>query len=273
MTAVVGVHGVGNLIAGVTPAEASEALERIWANALAAGPASSHPARRVIVAYYAHHLTPAGAHSQTPNLNEFPPLATAMTLSWGQQLGAPQPIAQGQVTRPVRALISWIAQHFGLHRGMVEWFVGRFFSEVATYFGDPARRAAAREAVLETMTRHASPVVIAHSLGSVVAYEALWRPNAPVVDHLITVGSPLAMPDVVRHRLKPQPDPQGTRPPTVRRWTDIADIGDLVAIPRPLRIHFDGVDNESQLPIAPFDFHRVRNYLKSTHVAIALNRQ
>src|SRR5690242_3617575 len=47
-------------------------------------------------------------------------------------------------------------------------------------------------------------IVVAHSLGSVVAYEALhdWRGDVPL---LVTLGSPLAMRAVVWPRLRPTP--------------------------------------------------------------------
>jgi hypothetical protein len=270
---VVGVHGAGQLIDGVTPSEASRALGRVWNNALAAAPAVNYPAHRVVVAYYAHHLSPTGVQGLTPDIDRFGSVTASMALSWGQQLGVPQPIAQGQVTRPVRSLISWVANRFGLDRRTVEWLVGQFFPDVATYFGDPVRRAAAGQAVLEMLKLHTPSVVLAHSLGSVVAYETLWRPESPVVDHLITVGSPLAMPDVVRERLRPLPVPRGARPPRARRWTDIADVGDLIAIPRPLRLHFDNVDTESQLSTAPFAFHGIAGYLKCAALATALDRR
>ncbi|GLZ38743.1 hypothetical protein Acsp05_23670 [Actinokineospora sp. NBRC 105648] len=57
--------------------------------------------------------------------------------------------------------------------------------------------------MVETIQAHQPDVVIAHSLGSVVAYEALWNSGA-TVDLLITLGSPLALPNVGTHvRLRP----------------------------------------------------------------------
>jgi hypothetical protein len=216
---IVGVHGVGNLLDGISPQEASRALSRIWTEALASAPASAiqNPTHQLAVAYYAHHLASAGAQGVNARYEtERNQLATVMALSWAEQLGAPVPIAQGHITRPVRALISWIAQRFSLDRRMVHWFVDRFFTEAAIFFDDSAKREAATGTVLDTVRRHDATIVVAHSLGSVLAYEALWQPNAPQVEHLITLGSPLAMPDVIYDRLTPLPRPRGARPPTVR---------------------------------------------------------
>lgn len=72
-------------------------------------------------------------------------------------------------------------------------------------------------------------IVISHSLGTVVSYEALhdWPGEVPL---FVTVGSPLAMRTVVRPRLRPTP---ACTPPGVRRWLNFWDRDDIiVARPR-----------------------------------------
>ncbi|MGH8909608.1 MAG: hypothetical protein ACRD0K_24740 [Egibacteraceae bacterium] len=119
---------------------------------------------------------------------------------------------------------------------------------------------------------HRPRIVIAHSLGSVVAYEALWARPDPHVELLITLGSPLAMPDVVFDRLDPAPNGgRGARPPGVARWVNLADPGDLIAIPRPLTRRFARVDADDERSIHAFAFHRVARYLAcpATHAHLA----
>jgi hypothetical protein len=74
-------------------------------------------------------------------------------------------------------------------------------------------------------------VVVAHSLGSVVALEGLHDPgSAAAVPLLVTVGSPLAMRTVVWPRLRPRPP---STPDRVERWLNFWDRDDLiVARPR-----------------------------------------
>lgn len=132
----------------------------------------------------------------------------------------------------------------------------------------PARRAS-RERVAETIARHQPTVVVAHSLGSVVAYETLCHRPELTVDLLITVGSPLGTPDVVFDRLDTGIPTFLRRPPGVRRWIDIADVGDIVAVPRQLGGRFD-VDVHHQTREGLFDFHRVRKYLASSLVGTAV---
>jgi hypothetical protein len=56
---------------------------------------------------------------------------------------------------------------------VVRSLVTTFCREVHLYLSDPARRAAVRATVADTIATHQPALVIAHSLGSVVAYETL----------------------------------------------------------------------------------------------------
>lgn len=68
---------------------------------------------------------------------------------------------------------------------------------------------------------------------------------------------------IARLRLAPR-DERGGRPPNVRRWVNLADPGDFVAIPPGgIGRRFEGVHLDRQSTIHVFDFHRVTNYLKT----------
>jgi hypothetical protein len=68
-------------------------------------------------------------------------------------------------------------------------------------------------------------VVIAHSLGTVVSFEALHQyPRA--VPLWVTLGSPLSLRSVVWPKLRPAPP---ATPPGVREWRDYWDRDDVVA--------------------------------------------
>ncbi|MFJ6434185.1 hypothetical protein [Streptomyces sp. NPDC091416] len=68
-------------------------------------------------------------------------------------------------------------------------------------------------------------VVVAHSLGTVVALEAL-RDHEAATPLLVTLGSPLSMRTVVRPRLLPQPP---RTPERVERWLNFWDNDDVIA--------------------------------------------
>ncbi|MFF8437871.1 alpha/beta hydrolase [Streptomyces bacillaris] len=86
-----------------------------------------------------------------------------------------------------------------------------------------------RERVLALLGKDRSTVVVAHSLGTVVALEALYRHCGPV-PLLVTLGSPIGMRTVVHSRLRPQPP---ATPDCVGRWLNYWDRDDIIA-PRPL---------------------------------------
>ncbi|MFF5232676.1 hypothetical protein [Dactylosporangium sp. NPDC000521] len=257
--AVVGVHGIGNHDDERTGDDAAEALSKTWTEALAAG-LGPHRQVDVLVAYYAERLrgeTPQGSADI-----EAVPGAVAVLDRWARALGMPAEQSQGRLTLPARYVLDWIARRFGLDHRMVAWFVTRYCVEVARYLGDERVRSAVRDDVRRVIAQHRPKVVIAHSLGSVVAYEVLAAGELPPVELLVTLGSPLGMPDVVFDRLDPPPVAGlGARPAGVRRWVNIADRGDLVAVPRLLSQRFHGVDADLEVSIAAFDFHRVIRYL------------
>ena len=94
-----------------------------------------------------------------------------------------------------------------------------------------ATRADLRDQVRERMERVMTDdvqVVVAHSLGSIVAYHALathpdWR-----VD-FVTIGSPLGAPMVLGQIDPPAVDGRGQWPGGVQRWVNVAAVGDRAA--------------------------------------------
>lgn len=240
MTRIVGVHGIGNFRYG-----SSEAISADWSEWLA---------KDVRVAYYAQHL-----HRGTPQGKDDPAMMESgeqdLLVEWVEQL-APQQVSQGPRTARARQVADWLTRHFG---ATARTFAMAFVREVHTYLSerDTVRRSKVRHEVANTIAEHRPEVVIAHSLGSVVAYETLWA-YPQEIDLLITIGSPLAMPGVVRPRL--QPATVDKRPPGVKRWVNLADVGDLVALPRG-GLRFEGIERDEEVVIGDWDFHTVRNYL------------
>jgi hypothetical protein len=105
-----------------------------------------------------------------------------------------------------------------------ERFVVKALRQVTAYFSsDQVRETAlARvESLIDADTR----VVIGHSLGSCIAFEAAHRLKQPL-PLLITVGSPLGLRTIVYERLRPQPP---SYPSQVGHWVNVADRNDVVA--------------------------------------------
>ncbi|MPY63374.1 hypothetical protein [Streptomyces spongiae] len=153
----------------------------------------------------------------------------------------PPATAQGRLAVPLRQLVSAISERLSLDGRLTRAFIATFFRDVTRYLGGPddAARTAAREEVAGVISSTGAHVVIAHSLGSVVAYEALHAHPELDVDLFLTLGSPLALRHGVFDRLSPAPfTGTGERPPGVRRWVNLSDHGDIVAVPRPLKQRF-----------------------------------
>jgi hypothetical protein len=115
--------------------------------------------------------------------------------------------------------------------------------QVRAYLLDEQIRAAVR-ARIDALITDETRVVVAHSLGSVAAYEALCARAGHKVRALVTLGSPLGIPNLVFHRLRPAPSGHGG--PLHGAWpggedlvwTNLADSGDVVALAKDLRPRF-----------------------------------
>ena len=119
------------------------------------------------------------------------------------------------------AKLRWFAP-YGM--AIAERFVIKALAQVTRYLTDETIRRGALKAVLE-LTGPDTRIIIGHSLGSVVAYEAVHLMDSPL-PLLITIGSPLGLDTIVYPKLRPQPP---TFPPKLLRWVNIADRDDLVA--------------------------------------------
>lgn len=94
------------------------------------------------------------------------------------------------------------------------------------------------KAQLRPLLDQREPVLlIAHSLGSVIAYDSLWELSheehiTGKVELLLTIGSPLGM-KFVQERLNGRQHKGRERyPACIRHWVNIASTGDLTALDR-----------------------------------------
>jgi hypothetical protein len=150
-------------------------------------------------------------------------------------------------------------------------FIGSL-KQVTRYLHEDEIRSAAQESVDAVVTED-TRVIVAHSLGSVVAYESLHRfgmqPNWSGVRTLVTLGSPLGVPNVIFNRLRPAPDQGKSVPPPLDRWTNISDDGDVVALVKKLSTLFGdlvvdiGVDNGATV-------HKIGPYLSAVETGRAI---
>jgi hypothetical protein len=266
---ILGVHGIGNNKPKLTEDKATENLSTEWVDALRPRLADVADVD-LRVAYYAPHLNKETHQGIGDGLDDVPAEASEWLASWLTELGAaPTDIPQAAWAIPVRVLVDKIAESAKLNAALVRPFVGAFLREVDAYLRRPdsdARHGA--RAVVEDAIRDFRPhVVVGHSLGSVVAYEALCNTPGRSIGLLLTMGSPLGLPGVVFDRLQPSPvDNRGTRPECVARWVNVADPGDVVAVPRPFTKRFSPDADWADCHIHWGDFHTALRYLASPRV-------
>ncbi|MDX3073669.1 hypothetical protein [Streptomyces sp. MI02-7b] len=278
MTLILGVHGVWNHAAGHSPQEVARARAATWAKHLSEGIGHDLTTKDVAYAYYAQHLRrelPVAQGADDELLDHLTQDEIELVTHWLEALNLPQATSQGRLAVPLRQAATVLARHFSLDGRLTRAFIAMCFREVAAYLrgdgADAPSRGAAREEVAAAIAAHTPRVVIAHSLGTVVTYEALHAHPELNVELLLTLGSPLALPHGVFHRLVPAPvNGAGSRPHGVARWVNIADHGDPIAVLRPLKHYFHDVDLDLNESIGAFDFHRAAGYLRSPAVAATL---
>ncbi|MGW3568758.1 hypothetical protein ACWDSL_33715 [Streptomyces sp. NPDC000941] len=164
------------------------------------------------------------------------PLESALLEAFAEGTQASTPDGKGMTQAALRRL----EKSEGLGRPparAVIWLV----RQVRRYLdSDDSVRACAQQRFERVVTPE-TRVIVAHSLGSVVAYEALCGDHPDWnVDTLVTLGSPLGL-GLIRERLTPGPLPDGNRRwPRVKRWINIAADDDPIALVKKLNPIFGG---------------------------------
>ncbi|MGW4894859.1 hypothetical protein ACWEQL_21710 [Kitasatospora sp. NPDC004240] len=247
MTQVVLVHGIFNYVPNATPEQAAATKVAGCQPKLADSLARlSVKVPKVEMAYYADLLRPelpeqAQSAWDDAVFEGLSPAKQAEVAEWLITAGATMPEDPQNVgLAPLRQMLGWVVDKRGGGRlsaalreqtiGLLERAIVVNSREVEAYTAWPDRRRKVRARVEKVIRREKPAVVIAHSLGSYVAYETLCASELEV-ELFVTVGSPLAIPSLAR-RLDPALRAgRGARPAGVQRWVNIADVGDVVAIP------------------------------------------
>ncbi|MET9483530.1 hypothetical protein [Streptomyces sp. NPDC006638] len=200
----------------------------------------------------------------------------------------------GDVRNPTeQALLEALAEGLGTSdphtKGLTQWAVRRL--EASPELGRPPSRLViwlvrqvyryldkndtVRACALQRFERVVTPatrVVIGHSLGSIIAYEALCAHPEWNVDTFITLGSPLGI-SLVRERLRPRVLADGNREwPNVARWINVAAKEDPIALVKRLAPFFgDAVEDRLVVNAGLSRFilggHSVLRYLTTSEVA------
>jgi hypothetical protein len=241
MARVVGVHGVGHQFSG------ENMLRAQWLPALKDG--LTQVGRQLAsdddfaCAFYGHLFRSVGKAGMDPPLD-----ASDVDDDWEGELlelwwreaaridtavcgpGAPTKLATPNIVQ--RALDALSQSRFFAE--LAERALILDLKQVRRYLSEPKVRAAAC-ASIEQVVKSDTTVIVAHSLGSVVAYEALCAHPEWPVRFFVTIGSPLGIANMIFDKLQPAPTAGvGEWPQGIVRWFNIADKGDVVALVKQL---------------------------------------
>ncbi|GAA4707206.1 hypothetical protein GCM10023215_55030 [Pseudonocardia yuanmonensis] len=176
----------------------------------------------------------------------------------GEQEGA----FVGGLVAALQGPLSWIAGRSGLD----DLVIATVFRDVALYLEDDIVRRAVLDTVRADLPPDGEIVLVAHSLGAVVALDLLRElPAGRTVPLLVTAGSPLGLDAVQKRLLAGGPE----RPRNVGTWVNAWAAADAVAIGCPLADDWADVrdlrtDNPKDRP------HDIREYLADPRVATAV---
>lgn len=275
---VIGIHGIGQTYLG------SEQLKHAWLLALqdgmseAGGPRLEDDDFEMIA--FGALFRPEGTRGAEARINpeELDDWERQMLVDWWREAAALSSLSSGddggespEIQPPDfkgRARTPLMAQ-----RALRQLAKSRFFTalgperillfdlrQVRLFLHDSELK----RSILERVAKRCVPgprVVVAHSLGSVVAYEALCAHPEWDVDTLVTLGSPLGIRNLIFEALTPRPQNGRGAWPNVRRWVNIADQGDIVALQKELSPSFGAV--EDRLIYNGWQAHDVRRYLSA----------
>jgi pimeloyl-ACP methyl ester carboxylesterase len=276
MASVVGVHGIGQQLKG------ERTLQNVWLPAMRDGIARTDPdlADRVDldVAFYGDLFRPPGAKAvgdQPFDASDIDSdgerdLLAAWWAEAAETEDVPGPQATTKARTPMwvqRALDALSSSRF--FAGVVQRALIADLKQVQLFLAD----ATVKGRILDRVAAAVTPdtrLLVGHSLGSVVAYEALCAHPEWNVRSLLTLGSPLGIATAVFDRLTPPPvDGRGAWPGSITSWTNIADRGDVVALRKELAPQF-GPEVHDQLVHNGATAHDVLPYLTTQEAGRAV---
>jgi hypothetical protein len=281
MPEIVAIHGILNEFLGPSTLE-SDWTPRIHDGLWLAGYTRKPTIR---CAYYGDLFRPPGTKASGP-----PALAAAdvaegleeaLLLAWWAAAASAEPAT---VTPPDGdTKVRWSAMSQRAIKGLIK---SRFFrglagrhgeralifalQQVRMYLEDASIRETAQARLRACLTDD-TRVVVAHSLGSVVAYETLAARTDGHPVSLVTLGSPLGMSPIVFDRLKPSPANGLGAWPNVTAWWNVSDSGDIVAIVKELRPLFGDAVRVTDVRVNNgWQSHDMRRYLTARETGEAI---
>ena len=138
----------------------------------------------------------------------------------------------------------------------------------AAFVADAGKRCASEQRLATEIDRAKTEgrpiVIVAHSLGAVVAYDYLSsrRDSLPVVENLVTMGSMVGYPELRRLLIGGAAGDSLARPRGVKAWVNLRNGQDVLAAPLSV-----GRDIVTTPPLDEPDPHELVGYLRASSAA------
>lgn len=278
MSRIVLVHGIGQQYKG------RESLRSEWQPALNDGILSAGGTKiatdDVEIVFYGDLFRPIGRRVGEPDLDASDvtdPFDRELLLTWWEAASTEDPAIPGPLDA-TRVRTPYLIQralsalgHSRFFAGIAERTLIMNLRQVRRYFIEPELRQAIVDRVKMCVNSNTC-VIVGHSLGSIVAYEALCAYPGWAIDTFVSLGSPLGMRGLVFDRLSPAPSAgRGAWPGRTGKWINISDRGDVVAIEKRLSSLF-GAGVVDLTVYNGSHAHDVRPYLSAHETGTAVAR-
>jgi hypothetical protein len=161
----------------------------------------------------------------------------------------------------------WLLKRLTGMSAIAEHVLRQKLRDLYRYYTDAALCTALRGRLIEALQAYqdASIMLVAHSMGSIIAYDVLRilgrEGPAQRISHLVTLGSPLGLPHVKAQILREYPLMR--TPSNVEQWTNLADRRDPVAVD--VTLHNDYAANDRGVRVSD---HLVLNDCAGLHHAV-----
>lgn len=192
-------------------------------------------------------------------------------------------ILLGEALKWAAKPLDWAKEHLGVDL-LADAVLERRLQDLSIYYENEARRRDLRQRLYNVLKEHGSKqiVLLAHSMGSIIAYDVLRELGKDIptfkVAHFVTLGSPLGLPHVL-YRIRQEHVTLRT-PSIVARWSNFADRRDPIAADVHLADDYDanalGVQVQDQLVLNTYERdgkrnpHKIWGYLRAPEVTSVL---
>lgn len=143
--------------------------------------------------------------------------------------------------------VDWLEENSMIFSKFARTVLKKVMTDLGDYYGDQVKRMQTQQRLIDLIVEHKDDeiLLIAHSMGTIVAYDVLRNLGRTpehaglTVEHFITIGSPLGLTAVKGNILREHAERLRTPSCVSRTWVNFSDPQDIVCIDSHLRDEYD----------------------------------